>query len=98
MIIVGLLLARYARNSVQATTHKYKRPVALVLELAIIYLSVVLALRTVGIPVTILEDAFRIAFAAFSLVVAIVIGLSFGLAFREDAQKLVGELRKVGKK
>lgn len=98
MLIIGLLLARYARNAVQATDHKYKRTAGIVLEIVIIYLAVVLALRTVKVDVTILEDAFRIAFAAFALVIAIIVGVSFGLAFKEDAQKIVTEIRKLPKK
>jgi len=98
MVIVGLLIARYARNAIQATAHSYKRTLGIALELVIIYVVVVVALRTMGFPVQLLEDAFRIAFFAFALVVAIIIGISFGLAFREDAQRLVSEIKKTTKK
>ncbi len=95
MIIVGMLLGRYARNAVQATSHKYKKTVGIALELVIIYVALVLALRTIGINVSILEDAFRIGFAAFALTLAIILGLSFGLAFKEDAQWIVSELKRL---
>jgi hypothetical protein len=98
MIIIGLLLARYARNAIQSTTHSYKKPVGVISELVIIYLAVILALRTIGLNVTILEDAFRIAFAAFALVLAITVGISFGLAFRTEAQKMVSDIKKLAKK
>ena len=98
MAVVGLLLARYARNYIQSTSHRYRKPVAIALELGIIYIAVVLALRTLGLNVTILEDAFRIAVGAFALALAIVVGISFGLAFKEDAQGIVSELKRLPKR
>ena len=95
MMVGGLLLARYARNAIQVTTHKYKKQAGLVVEVLVIYVVLLLALRTIGINVTILEDAFRIGFGAFVLVLAIILGISFGLAFREDAEKMVAELKRL---
>lgn len=94
IIVLGLLLAKFVRNKIEATQHKYKKTAARIAEVIIIYLSVVIGLKRVGIDVSILEYAFLIAFAAFVIVVALVLGISFGLAFKKDAKQLVNDLKR----
>ncbi len=86
---IGVLLARYVRNAVESTKHSHKKTVGLVIEIAVIYLAIVVSLGSVGIEVQLLEDLFRIAFSAFVLTIAIVAGISFGLAFKDDAKKML---------
>ena len=94
IIAIGLLIARYVRNALEVTTHSHRKTIALVVEIAIVYLSVVVGLGSVGIDVSILEDVFRIAFTAFALTIAIIAGISFGFAFKDDAKKLLKEFQK----
>lgn len=90
IVVVGLLIGRYIRNAIEATTYNYRKTIGLALELMIVYIAIVMALDTIeGISVTILIDAFRIAFAAFAFAIAIVVGIAFGLAFKKDAKKIV---------
>lgn len=94
IIVFGLLLARYIRNAIEATTYNYRKTMGLALELLIVYIAVVMGLDTIeGISVTILIDAFRIAFAAFAIALAIVIGLAFGMAFKDDAKKIIKSIK-----
>ncbi len=98
MIIIGLLIARYVRNAIESTTHRFRRSLAVAVEIVVIYVTAVIALKTVGINVTMLEQAFLIAVAACALVIAIIIGISFGLAFKDDAQSIASDIRKAVKR
>jgi len=94
IVVLGLLLAKFLRNKIEATNHKYKRTIAVAVEILVIYLAAIIGLRRVGIDVSVLEQAFLIAFTAFVLVVALILGISFGLAFKNDVKALVQNLKR----
>ncbi|MDO8537554.1 MAG: hypothetical protein Q7S21_01595 [archaeon] len=94
ILILGLILARYVKNIILATGHQFRKTASVIAELIIVYVASVMALQTMGFNVTILLDAFRIAFAALAITVAIVLGISFALAFRKDTTRIVDDIRK----
>ncbi len=94
IFIGGLLIARFARNMIEALQHRYKKTVAVIVEVVIIYIAAIMALRTVGINVSVLEDVFKIAFTAVVLGAAIIFGIAFGLAFLKDAKQIVAEIKR----
>jgi len=94
IVVLGLLLAKYIANYVGATQHKYSKTVAKLAQVFVAYIAVVMALQTVGFDVTILMDAFRIAFIALAVTIAIIVGLSFGLAFKDEAKDIVADVKK----
>lgn len=94
LLVLGLLLARYVRHVVEATEYHYKKTIAALFELIIVYVSIVIALQTVGINTTILLDAFRIAFTVFALAVAIIVGVMFALAFKKDILNAINDMKK----
>ena len=94
IIVLGLLLARFVRNKIDATQHKFKKTFAGVAEIVIIYLAVVIALRRIGIDVTLLEWGFLIALTVFLVVIALIIGLGVASAFKDDAREFVSEIKK----
>lgn len=98
LLIGGLLLARYIRNVVESTEYRYKKTMAVIIEVIVIYVAAVLALQTIGVNTKILTDAFLIGFSAVVIGLAIMAGLVFVLAFKKDLVVLANDLRKeVGK-
>jgi hypothetical protein len=85
-IVLGLLFARYLGNKVMATDYYFKKPIQIIVEVVVAYIAIVLGLENMGFKVTILLDAFRIAFTAFVLVAAIVIGISFAMSYKKEIQ------------
>lgn len=85
-IVLGLLFARYLGNKVLSTEYKFKKSVQIIVEVIVAYIAIVLGLENMGFHVTILLDAFRIAFTAFVIIAAIVFGLSFAMAYKSDIQ------------
>jgi len=94
VIITGLIIARYVRNAIESTKHSLRKIAGIVIELTIVYISVVMGIRLIGLPTGMLESAFLIAFAGFIFSISIVIGLSFGLALKDEAKVIVKEIKK----
>ncbi len=94
ILVGGLLLARYVRNTVEATEYHYKKTIGVVLEVMVIYVAAVIALQTVGVNTRILTDAFVIAFTAVVLGLAVLAGIVFVLAFKKDIVQLAQDLKK----
>ncbi len=102
IVILGLLFARYVRNFIEVTTLKFRKTLAIATELIIIYLSVIIGFGSTVSPhfpnglvnVAILENIFMVAFTAIVFTAAIVIGISFGLALKDEAKSLVKDFEK----
>ena len=94
IVSIGLIVGRYVRHSVESTEHMHKKSVGLVLEIVLVYMALVVALQNLGLHVEVLVDLFRIAFQGFVLTVAIVVGLGFGLAFKDQAKDILSDVSK----
>lgn len=94
IIVLGLLIGRYLRNQIENTKHKYKSVAGLVTQWLVIYVTLVIGLDTMGFNTSILTEAFKIAFSAMVFIIAIVIGVSFGLTFKNELRQFWLELRK----
>lgn len=98
VIIGGLIIARFARNAIEATGHSLRRVVGLGLELMIAYIAFVMGISIVGLPTYLLESAFIIAFFGMIFALSLMIGLGFGLALKDEAKTVIKELNKSTKK
>lgn len=94
ILTLGVLLSKFVRNKIEATHHKYRKTGGIIVEVLVIFVTLLVSLRTVGINVSVLENAFLLAVGAFFLILALIFGLSLGLAFKEDAKSFVDEMRK----
>lgn len=94
LLILGLLLARYVRHVVEATEYRYKKTLAVLAEFLVAYVSVVIALQTVGVNTAILIDAFRIGFTVLAFAIAVIAGVFLALAFRKELAGVISDIRK----
>lgn len=94
IMLTGLILGRYARNAVEATKHAFRHSAGLVLEIVIIYVSLVMAVQTIKLDATILIVAFALAVGGFVIAIGVAAGISFGFALRDEAKTAVKGLRK----
>jgi hypothetical protein len=93
IIIIGMIVGEHIKKKIEMAKIKYSDVMGQLAKYLVIYFTVVIGLQTAGFEVTILIDAFRIAFAAFAITVAIIIGIGFGFAFKEDAKKIFKEMK-----
>ena len=94
ILTLGILFAKFLRNKIEATHHKYKKTGSTIVETLTIFIALLVSLKTVGIDVSVLENAFLLAVGAFFLIIALIFGISLGLAFQADAKSFVEEIRK----
>lgn len=90
--LAGLIVARYVRNALEVSATRFRKILALAVEVLIIYMAVVMALKVVpGIDTTILEYAFVIGFGSVAFAVALAVGIAFGLALKDEAKGMLKE-------
>jgi hypothetical protein len=94
IVVIGLIVSNMIKNKIDATGFKKKKTLATLMQWIIIYLAVVLGLKNAGLDVSILETAFLIALSAFVLLIAIIVGISFGMSFKSEAQDLMKGIKK----
>ncbi len=94
IIILGFVAGEYVRMQLASFRMPYRDQISGISKFLIVYFALVIGLQTAGFKVDILIDAFKIAFSAFAISLAIVVGIGFGLAFAEDARKIYEDIRK----
>ncbi len=91
--LAGLMVARYIRNFLESSLTRFRKLIAFGAEFLILYMSFVMALKVIpGLDTTLLEWAFIIGFGSIAFAIALAIGVSFGLALKEEARSLITEL------
>jgi len=93
MVVVGLLIGEFIKKSVLGVAMPLREVVGNGLKYLVVFFTIVIALETAGFDVSILENAFILGFGALVITGAIIIGISFGLAFKEDARRILKDLR-----
>lgn len=94
LMVLGLLVAKFVRDKIMATNITHRKTASAILEFLVLYMAFVLALENASLQVTILVEAFKIAFTAFAIMLAIILGIGFGLAYWKDIKQLVMEIKK----
>ncbi|MEK6959262.1 MAG: hypothetical protein AABW59_04415 [archaeon] len=94
VIIAGLIIARYVRNAIESSRHSLRRATGLVAELMIVYVAIVMGINMMGLPTQLLELTFLIAFTGIMLAAGLVVGISFGLALKDEAKIIVKEMKR----
>lgn len=94
LIVLGLLIGKYFRNKVESTQYKHKKSIGLAVEIIIAYIAIVLGLENIGFQVTLLLDAFRIAFTVFVVVAAVILGITFAMTYKKDIQDFARSLKR----
>ncbi|NOX71426.1 MAG: hypothetical protein GXO64_01880 [Candidatus Micrarchaeota archaeon] len=98
VVLMGLLFGEYVKNEALDMEMSHRELFGNVGKWLIVYFALVIGLQTAGFEVNILLDAFRIGFSSLAITVAIIIGLGFGLAFKDDIEKYAKDFRKEIKK
>jgi len=94
ILFVGVALAHYIEMRMKAHTKMRGMNLSAVLaKLVIIFLVAIVALKQIGIDVSILENTFLIIIAALGLGIAIAIGIGFGGSMKGTSQKVLRSLK-----
>lgn len=102
IMIAGLLIARYLRNALEATTYRYRKLMGVGVEVIVIYVTIIMALETLRfVPVDVLKQILAAGLqvmvygAAIAVaMLAFTISIAFGLALEEDAERFIKNIKK----
>jgi len=103
VFVSGLLLARYARNSIETTKHKMKKVAGVLAEAIIVLFSGVLALTLalgengpayMNVIAEYLKIFIQPFIVAFAYMLAIVMGIQLLTTFGDDIKKIMTDVKK----
>jgi len=103
VIVVGLLIARYIRNWIEASTYKMKKMLGLAVEVIVLIFAGIMSLTLIfgsevtGIIIDLLQIFVTPFIWSFAVVLAIVVGISLLINSKDELQKISQELRKAVK-
>jgi uncharacterized protein YacL len=103
VMVIGLLIARYFRNIIEATTFRLKKLLGIIAETIVVIFAGMLALTIIvgpeiaNVVVRLLELFITPFIQAFAWVLAVVVGISLLINSKEELKKISAELKKAVK-
>ncbi len=92
--LVGILAADYVSTKITELKAKGAGAIALATKTIIIIFAALMALRQVGVDVRIAESTFLIVLSGIMLALALMFGIGFGLAMKEEAKSTIKKVKK----
>jgi hypothetical protein len=92
--LIGIIAGMYVEKKVAETRAKGSRIVGSVAKWVIYVFTALIVLKQIGVQVALAETSFIIILGGAVLMIAIMVGISFGLAFREEAGKIIKDVKK----
>jgi hypothetical protein len=92
--LIGILAGMYVEKKVVETKAKGAKIVAAVAKWAIYVFTALIVLDQAGVQVAMAQNSFLIILGGLVLMIALLVGISFGLAFRDDAKKIISDVKK----
>lgn len=92
--LAALIAGDYASFKIQETKIKSSAYVGLGVKSAILFLGAIIALKQIGIDVSIVEHSFLVILGGVMLALAIAFGLGFGEVLKDEAPAMVKNLKK----
>lgn len=94
LALIGLMSAKYVEKKISETKAKAADLVGSVAKVIIVIFTVLLVLDQVGVRVAVAQTSFLIILAGVMLGIALMTGIGFGLAFKEEASHIIKDVKK----
>ncbi|MBU2639796.1 MAG: hypothetical protein KKG75_03795, partial [Nanoarchaeota archaeon] len=93
IVIFGMIFAHYVEIKInQSSKVKGVSAITKVLKWIIVFMVVIIALKQIGIDVSILENAFLLILGAIAIGIALALGIGLGFGLRKDAEKWIKDI------
>ena len=92
--IIGVAFAFYVDNKIVETKVKAASVLAMIAKIIIYVFTLLIVLDQVGIRIAVAQTSFLIILSGVMLSVALVLGIGFGTAFKDEAKKIIGDVKK----
>ena len=94
LALVGVCFAAYVEEKIVATKAKAASILALLAKVIIYVFTLLIVLDQIGVQIAVAQSSFLIILSGVMLAVALTIGIGFGFAFRDEAKKIIGAVKK----
>jgi len=94
IFVFGLILAEYASTHLVKTKVRHVRGTGVLVKIVIIFFISIIALREVGLDISIAENTFLILIAGIILGLSAAFGIGFGMAFKDEAKAIIKKCKK----
>ena len=92
--LLGLMAADYVGARIVETRAKGARAAALAAQIAIWVFTAVIVLDQVGVKIDFATNSLLIIIAGIMFGLALMFGIGFGFALKDDAKKMIGEFKR----
>lgn len=92
--LVGLMAAHYTEWKIIETKAKTANIIAYLAKIVIVIFTLLIVLDQIGVKIAIAQTSFLIILAGIMLSVALMLGIGFGTAFKEEAKGIIKDVKK----
>ncbi|MBN1644750.1 hypothetical protein JW851_01750 [Candidatus Woesearchaeota archaeon] len=92
--IVGIMAAHYTEWKILETKAKTANIIAYLAKVVIVIFTLLIVLDQIGVKIAIAQTSFLIILSGVMLAIALMLGIGFGSAFREEAKKIIKDVKK----
>lgn len=92
--IVGLMAAHYTEWKILETKAKTAQIIAYLAKIVIVIFTLLIVLDQIGVKIAIAQTSFLIILSGIMLAIALMLGIGFGSAFKEEAKKIIKDVKK----
>lgn len=92
--LVGFMAAHYTEWKILYTRAKTARIVAYSAKVIIIIFTLLIVLDQIGVKIAIAQTSFIVVLAGVMLAIALMLGIGFGMAFRDEAKNIIVQLKR----
>ena len=92
--LLGIMSGMYVEKKVSETRAKGSKIVAAIAKWTIYVFTALIVLDQAGVQVALAQNSFMIILGGIVLMIALLVGISFGMAFRDDAKKIISDVKK----
>jgi hypothetical protein len=92
--LVGFMAAHYTEWKILDTRAKTGRIVAYAAKVIIIVFTLLIVLDQIGVKIAIAQTSFIVVLAGVMLAIALMLGIGFGMAFKDEAKGIITQLKR----
>ena len=94
LALVGIMASKYVEKKIAETKAKAADLVGSVAKVIIVVFTVLLVLDQIGVRIAVAQTSFLIILAGVMLGLALMLGIGFGLAFKDEAHNIIKDVKK----
>jgi len=92
--LVGVMAAQYLEQKIVDTKAKSAAVIGSAAKFVIYIFTVLIVLEQIGVKIAVAQNSFLIILGGIMLAIALMAGIGFGIAFKEEAKKIIHDVKR----